>query len=50
MQRATRRLGLVAALLVLGGAGWAKGKHEGSADSFSSDVASVWLDLLYDVV
>jgi len=37
----------VAALLAAAPVAWAK---EGSADSFPSDVASVWFDLLYDVV
>jgi len=53
MRRATLRLCLVAgllALLALGGAAWANGENESSADGFSSKVASVWFDLLYDVV
>ena len=41
------QLALVAALLAAAPVAWAK---EGSADSFLSDVASVWFDLLYDVV
>jgi hypothetical protein len=41
------RLALVAAFLAAAPVTWAK---EGSADSFPSDVASVWFDMLYDVV
>ncbi len=37
----------MAALLAAAPVAWAK---EGSADSFPSDVASIWFDLLYDVV
>jgi len=40
-------LALVATLLATAPMAWAK---EGLADSFPSDVASVWFDLLYDVV
>jgi len=40
----------VAALLVLAPTAWANNKEKNSADSYPSDVASVWLDKLYDVI
>lgn len=47
MRRISQRLALVAALLAAAPVALAK---EGSADSFPSDVASVWFGLLYEVV
>jgi hypothetical protein len=50
MRRASQLVAVVAALLVLAPAAWANKKVKNSADSYSSDVASVWFDKLYDVV
>ena len=41
---------MVAALLVLAPAAWADKEVKNPADSYRSDVASVWFDKLYDVV
>ncbi len=50
MRRTTLRVATVAALLVLAPTAWANNKEKNSADSYPSDVASVWLDKLYDVI
>lgn len=48
MRRIILRLALLAFLLTFAQTTWAK--HDDSADDFSSDVASVWFDTLYDVI
>src|SRR2546422_1441996 len=50
MRRTTLRVVIFAALLVLAPAAWADKKVKNPADSYRSDVASVWFDKLYDVV
>jgi hypothetical protein len=49
--RRTSRAALVAAFLLLAAVAWGKNDEDTTpADSFPSDVASVWFDTLYDVV
>ncbi len=50
MRRATLSVVVVVALLVLAPAVWADKKVKNLSDSYTSEVASVWFDTLYDVV
>jgi hypothetical protein len=51
MKQSTTRLGLVLLVLLMSSPAWEKERSQPKApDDFPSDVASVWFDLLYDIV